>query len=105
MTGCPNGCARPYTTEIAFVGRGKNRYDIHLGGDHVGTRLNEVFCENVPLQHLVVVLVPVLTRYAREHQPGMRFGDWCDRVGVLALREELGREEWVRTLKTVKEDA
>jgi sulfite reductase (ferredoxin) len=48
MTGCPNGCSRPYTTEVAFVGRGKDRYDVHLGGEQVGIRLNVVFCENVP---------------------------------------------------------
>jgi sulfite reductase (ferredoxin) len=97
MTGCPNGCARPYTTEVAFVGRGKDRYDVHLGGEPVGIRLNEIFCENVPRGELVDVLRPVLERYAARRSPGERFGDWCHGVGVTALRRELGTERWVRT--------
>jgi sulfite reductase (ferredoxin) len=96
MTGCPNGCARPYTTEVAFVGRGKHRYDVHLGGDHVGSRLNEIFCENVPRSSLLDVLEPVLQRYARERAAAQSFGDWCHRVGVATLRAELGTERWVR---------
>lgn len=96
MTGCPNGCARPYTTEVAFVGRGKDRYDVHLGGEQVGVRLNEVFCENVPRGALVEVLAPVLERYAADRAPGQGFGDWCHRIGVGRLRAELGTEEWVR---------
>jgi sulfite reductase (ferredoxin) len=96
MTGCPNGCARPYTTEVAFVGRGKNRYDVHLGGEQIGTRLNEIFCENVPRESLVDVLHPVLERFGEERDPSDRLGDWCHRVGVPRLRAELGTEEWVR---------
>ena len=96
MTGCPNGCARPYTTEIGIVGRGKQRYDIHLGGDQVGARLNAMFCENVPLGSLVDVLRPVLARYAGEREEGQGFGDWCHTVGVDVLRAELGTEQWVR---------
>lgn len=96
MTGCPNGCARPYTTEVAFVGRGKNRYDVHLGGEQVGIRLNEVFCENVPREALVEVLAPVLERYAASRASGQTFGDWCHRIGVAVLRAELGTEEHVR---------
>jgi sulfite reductase (ferredoxin) len=96
MTGCPNGCARPYTTEVGFVGRGKNRYDVHLGGDHVGTRLNDVFCENVPRSSLVEVLEPVLRRYVDTRRPAQGFGDWCDEVGVATLRAELGTERWRR---------
>jgi sulfite reductase (ferredoxin) len=96
MTGCPNGCARPYTTEIAFVGRGKRRYDIHLGGDQVGTRLNAIYCENVPRESLIETLTPVLARYASDRRPGQSFGDWCHEVGVEALRNAVGTEAWVR---------
>jgi sulfite reductase (ferredoxin) len=97
MTGCPNGCARPYTTEVGIVGRGKNRYDIHLGGEHVGVRLNEIFCENVPRDALVAVLRPVLARYAERRRAGQGFGEWCHEVGVAVLRAELGTEQWVRS--------
>lgn len=96
MTGCPNGCARPYTTEVAFVGRGKDRYDVHLGGDQVGTRLNDIYCENVPGGSLLDVLRPVLARYAIDHLPGEAFGAWCHRHDVGVLRAELGTEQWVR---------
>jgi len=82
---------------VAFVGRGKDRYDVHLGGEPVGIRLNEIFCENVPRGALVDVLRPVLERYAARRSPGQRFGDWCHVVGVTALRHELGTEQWVRT--------
>ena len=47
MTGCPNGCARPYLAEIALIGKGPGRYDLHLGGDRVGTKLNSLFKENL----------------------------------------------------------
>ena len=97
MTGCPNGCARPYTTEIGIVGRGKNRYDVLLGGETIGTRLNQTFCENVPLPDLVRVLVPVLDRFREERRHDERFGNYCHRAGVERLRAELGTEEWVRT--------
>ncbi len=97
MTGCPNGCARPYTTEVALVGRGKDRYDIHLGGEQVGARLNEVFCENVPRRELLATLRPVVERYAATRGPDERFGDWCHAVGVAELRAALGTEQWVRS--------
>ena len=96
MTGCPNGCARPYTAEIGFVGRGKTSYDVHLGGEPVGVRLNALFAENVPRHELVNVLVPVLALY-REHRRGDEgFGDFCHRMGVGELRDALGNETWNR---------
>lgn len=101
MTGCPNGCARPYTTEVGFVGRGKDRYDVHLGGEQVGTRLNEIFCENVPRAELVDILRPVLAAFACTRRPGQRFGEWCHERGVANLRAGLGTEQWVRSTEMV----
>jgi sulfite reductase (ferredoxin) len=102
MTGCPNGCARPYTAEIGLVGRGKRRYDIHLGGETVGTRLNGLFAENVPRADLIAVLRPVLVDYRdRRAGEGERFGDWCHRMGVAELRRRLGDERWVRRPRAV----
>jgi len=72
MTGCPNGCARPYTAEIGFVGRGKKSYDIHLGGEPVGIRLNAVFAENIPRDELVNVLRPVLGEEPVHRRPPPR---------------------------------
>lgn len=96
MTGCPNGCSRPYTTEIGLVGRGKKNYDIHLGGEPVGIRLNDVFAENVPRDELTNVLRPVLAYYRDERRSGERFGDFCHRLGVDRLRVQLGTERWAR---------
>ena len=80
MTGCPNGCARPYLAEIGFVGKAPGRYQIYLGGDHYGMRLNRLYLDNVKDTDLIPQLRPLLARYAAERQDHERFGDWCARV-------------------------
>ncbi|MCF8565525.1 NADPH-dependent assimilatory sulfite reductase hemoprotein subunit [Alicyclobacillus tolerans] len=87
MTGCANGCARPYISDIGFVGRVLGKYDVFLGASSLGTRLNERFLEQVPLEELAVVLEPVIARYASDKHPGERLGDFCHRVGLETLRE------------------
>lgn len=79
-TGCPNGCARPYMAEIAFVGKAPGRYQLWLGGNASGTRLNTLFKDVVKEADVETELRPLLTRYAKERNAGERFGDWCDRV-------------------------
>ncbi len=79
-TGCPNGCARPYMAELAFVGKAPGRYQIWVGGNVAGTRLNRVWKDTVKESDLEAELRPVLARYARERQHGERFGDWAVRV-------------------------
>ncbi|MCL5096811.1 MAG: hypothetical protein M1608_04655, partial [Candidatus Omnitrophica bacterium] len=80
MTGCPNGCARPYTAEIGFVGKAPNKYQIYLGGNESSTRLNRLFKDNVKGDDLIAELRPVLARYALERRPGERFGEWSART-------------------------
>jgi sulfite reductase (NADPH) hemoprotein beta-component len=80
MTGCPNGCARPYLAEIGLVGKAPGKYNILLGGNATGTRLNRLYKENVKDSDLAAELAPLLNRYARERVEGERFGDWCARV-------------------------
>jgi sulfite reductase (NADPH) hemoprotein beta-component len=80
MTGCPNGCARPFMAEIGFVGRAPNKYQIHVGGNEGCTRLNRLFKENVKGDQLLDELRPLLTRFAGERIEGERFGDFCERV-------------------------
>jgi sulfite reductase (NADPH) hemoprotein beta-component len=80
MTGCPNGCARPYMAEIAFVGKGPNKYQIYLGGNEASTRLNRVYKDSVKGDDLLNELRPLLIRYREERKPGERFGDFCARV-------------------------
>jgi sulfite reductase (ferredoxin) len=88
VTGCPNGCVRPYTAEIGIVGRSVDLYAILLGASHLGTRLGVVFAENVPRREIAQRLWPVLRRYAQERHPAGSFGDFCHRVGVEALAEQ-----------------
>ncbi|HEX5223143.1 MAG TPA: NADPH-dependent assimilatory sulfite reductase hemoprotein subunit [Verrucomicrobiae bacterium] len=79
-TGCPNGCARPYMAEIGFVGKGPGRYQVWLGANASGTRLNRVWKETLKDPDIENELRPVLTRFAKERNVNERFGDWCDRV-------------------------
>lgn len=80
MTGCPNGCARPYMAEIAFVGRAPNKYQVYLGGNRASTRLNRLWRENVKTDEIVPLFRPVLARFAAERNPAEEFGDWCQRT-------------------------
>jgi len=85
MTGCPNGCARPYMAEIAFVGKGPGFYNLYLGGGHWGNRLNKLYRENVDEDQILNELNPLLTRYAKERRSETEwFGDWVIRAGVIA---------------------
>ena len=79
-TGCPNGCARPYMAEIAFVGKAPGRYQVWLGGNAAGTRLNRLWKDVVKDPDMETELRPVLARFAKERNANERFGDWCDRV-------------------------
>ena len=79
-TGCPNGCARPYLAEIGFVGKAPGRYQIWLGSDVAGTRLNRIWKDMVKDPDIETELRPVLARFSKERNDGERFGDWCDRV-------------------------
>jgi sulfite reductase (ferredoxin) len=86
MTGCSNGCARPYNANIAFIGRAPGKYDIFLGGNSLGTALNERFTETVPFDQLVDTVRPVLEAFVREREPGEDFGSFCRRVGLNRFR-------------------
>ncbi len=79
-TGCPNGCARPYMAEIGFVGKAPGRYQVWLGGDVTGTRLNRLWKDVMKEADLETEFRPVFTRFAQERHAGERFGDWCQRV-------------------------
>jgi sulfite reductase (ferredoxin) len=93
MTGCPNGCARPYVAEIAFVGRSLDKYTILLGGSATGTRLAQPYADLVHLNNLVSTLRPVLVRYRDGRHPAESFGDFVARVGVEHLRPLLVSQE------------
>ena len=83
MTGCPNGCARPYIAEIAFVGRAPGKYNIHLGGGFVGDRIGGIWQRSVKADEIAGLLRPVFERYAKERNEGEKFGDFVIRVGLI----------------------
>jgi sulfite reductase (ferredoxin) len=87
ITGCPNGCARPYSGDIGIVGRIPGFYSIYVGGDFEGTRLNEVVAERIRLDEVADVLDPLFQIYAARREAGEGFGDFCHRVGIAELRE------------------
>jgi sulfite reductase (ferredoxin) len=87
MTGCPNGCARPYLGDVGFVGTTLGKYDVFLGGDFDGTRLNQLYSRNVPLDEIPALLRPPLAAFREDREPGEGFGDWSARVGVERLQE------------------
>ena len=89
ITGCPNGCARPYSGDIGIVGRIPGFYSIYVGGDFEGTRLNEVVAERIRLGEVADVLDPLFALFAASRRDGEGFGDFCHRVGVARLREVL----------------
>ena len=77
MTGCPNGCGRPYAAEIGFVGTGPGRYNLHLGGDHEGTRLNRIYKENLDEAAILKELDLLFWLYRKERITGEKFGDFA----------------------------
>jgi sulfite reductase (ferredoxin) len=87
MTGCPNGCTRPYLGDVGFVGTTLGKYDVFLGGDFEGTRLSELYAHNVKLEDIPHLLRGPLFDYARNRLPGEGFGDWCRREGIVELAE------------------
>jgi sulfite reductase (NADPH) hemoprotein beta-component len=80
MTGCPNGCARPYLSEIALVGRAPGLYNLYLGGAFDGTRLNKLYRKDVDDDAIVEALTPLLSEYAERRSDGERFGDYVIRA-------------------------
>jgi sulfite reductase (NADPH) hemoprotein beta-component len=83
MTGCPNGCARPYIAEIGFVGRNPGRYNLLLGGAHDGSRLNRLFKEDADEDSILGALAPLFADYAQAREEGEFFGDYITRKGVV----------------------
>jgi sulfite reductase (ferredoxin) len=87
MTGCPNGCARPYNADIGLVGKAKNKYTLFVGGTRIGTRLAFIYKDLVPLEEIVPTLKPLFVAFRDQHQPDESFGDFCNRLGTVKLAE------------------
>ncbi len=79
MTGCPNGCGRPYLAEIGFIGKSLGRYNLYLGGNRNGTRLNSLYKETLTEEEILSELKPIIASYASEREEGEGFGDFVIR--------------------------
>ena len=89
MTGCPNGCARPYLGEIGLVGRAPGIYNLYLGAGHCGERLNKLYKEAVNHDQIIEELSPIIRRYAKERRDGERFGDFTCRAGYVEAQTSI----------------
>jgi sulfite reductase (NADPH) hemoprotein beta-component len=83
MTGCANGCARPYIAEIGLVGKGPGRYSLFLGAGFAGERLGAPYLDNAGEAEILDALRPLFARYAAEREPEEHFGDFLVRAGVV----------------------
>jgi sulfite reductase (NADPH) hemoprotein beta-component len=87
MSGCPNGCSRPYVAEIALTGRAPGKYNLWLGGGFHGERLNYLAAENIGEERILEILSEKFSAYARDRRPGERFGDFVTRSRELVPAE------------------
>ena len=85
MTGCPNGCARPYNADIALVGKAKNKYTLFAGGGWLGNRLNFVYKNLVPDDIVVEEIIGIFAAFRANRTEGESLGEFCTRVGAQDL--------------------
>jgi sulfite reductase (ferredoxin) len=100
MTGCPNGCVRPYQSDIGLVGRSGDKYTLFVGGHVLGHRMNFPLKDLLPRAEVVPTLVPVLEQFKAERQNGESFGDYCHRQGVEKLLTLLPKDEETKVIDT-----
>jgi sulfite reductase (ferredoxin) len=86
MTGCPNGCARPYQSDIGIVGRSGDKFVVYVGGRTLGDRLNFELRDLTPRAEIVPTLLPLLKRYREERNDNESFGEYCARIGPESAR-------------------
>ena len=91
MTGCPNGCARPYNADVGLVGKSRNRYTIFLGGSRLGEHLGSCYGDQVPVTQIVATLKPLLEYFRSDREPDESFGDFCRRRGPDDLQQWVAR--------------
>jgi sulfite reductase (ferredoxin) len=87
MTGCPNGCARPYMAEVGFVGSFPESYQVWLAGCPAQTRLAQVYTERMHIDDLETFFTPMFEYFKKDRKSGEGFGDFCYRVGLESIRE------------------
>ncbi|KAK5115593.1 hypothetical protein LTR85_009764 [Meristemomyces frigidus] len=103
MTGCPNGCARPWLAEVAFVGKAYGAYNMYLGGGYHGQRLNKLYRSSIKEEEILGIMKPLMKRYAIERNEGERFGDFVVRIGMIKPTTE-GRDFHLDTAELEEDD-
>ncbi|CAK9002770.1 unnamed protein product [Durusdinium trenchii] len=93
MTGCPNSCGRPSMAEIGFIGKAPGTYNMYMGADFVGKRLNTLYAESVSEDEIIKILTPIFGQYAKEKEKSERFGDFVVRKGIIKEMKN-GRDWW-----------
>ena len=100
MTGCPNGCARPWLAEVAFVGKAYGAYNMYLGGGYHGQRLNKLYRSSIQEDEILEIMKPLLSRYSKERKEGEKFGDFVIRIRMIkpttegkTFHEDVAEEE------------
>jgi len=87
MTGCPNGCARPYLAELGFVGNGPDQYQVWLGAAPNQTRLSQTYLEKLHINDLETAFEPIFVYFRQARLTNESFGDFCNRVGLDAIHQ------------------
>ncbi|BDH44784.1 sulfite reductase [NADPH] hemoprotein beta-component [Salmonella enterica subsp. enterica serovar Choleraesuis] len=94
VTGCPNGCGRALLAEVGLVGKAPGRYNLHLGGNRMGTRIPRMYRENISDDEIITILDDLIGRWAREREGDEGFGDFAIRTGVIAPVLDPARDFW-----------
>ncbi|KAI5362918.1 putative Flavoprotein-like superfamily [Septoria linicola] len=102
MTGCPNGCARPWLAEVAFVGKAYGAYNMYLGGGYHGNRLNKLYRSSIKEEEILAIMKPMLKQYALERNEDERFGDFVIRKGIIVATN--GGQDFHENTAELEED-
>lgn len=94
MTGCPNGCGRPFLGEIGLVGRAPGKYNLYLGASFSGERLNKLYKESLTEDEIIAALTPIIQHYAKERHAGERFGDFVVRAAYVTAVVHAAKDFW-----------
>ncbi len=94
VTGCPNGCGRALLAEVGLVGKAPGRYNLHLGGNRIGTRIPRMYSENINEEQILATLDELIGRWAKEREADEGFGDFTIRTGIIRPVLDPARDFW-----------